>query len=420
MIPFSRRAIGLRSRLSRPRRRTLWRPARPRVSSGWARRRAGGRARASVIPCHNACLWTCSTTCLRPRPRLETAIAMKYLCNDSLAATLRTCCQMPEKIPVRGWLGGSGLEGFPGRSRGSGGRRCARRRGAAPRTQGRLVSPTWSRTGSTDSEGRTRGGALGRHLRRRGRRRAGIVSKLRGLLAECGLEAGSILTSAFGCYRLDLPEGSRVDVLAASEDVREAEEALATGDLERSKEAAMRAATVARRPFLPGEHGAWVEGKRRARRCPRRRLGCLADACARAMPGAARWAEEAIALEPFRETGYRRLMLAHATAGGRAEALRVYDRCRRLVAEELGLSLTGDRIDLPRASPSTSAGEVWPHPRRRASQSSRGNRRGSASCHPFPPTRGRRVAIATGAAPPNGRCHRRVVGLGSESSRDSP
>ena len=48
-------------------------------------------------------------------------------------------------------------------------------------------------------------------------------------------------------------------------------------------------------------------------------------------------AEEAVALEPFRETAHRRLMQAHAAAGNRAEALRAYERCRRLLAEELGV-----------------------------------------------------------------------------------
>ena len=41
-------------------------------------------------------------------------------------------------------------------------------------------------------------------------------------------------------------------------------------------------------------------------------------------------------LEPFRESGYRRLMEAYAAAGDRAESLRVYERCRRLLADELG------------------------------------------------------------------------------------
>ena len=49
-----------------------------------------------------------------------------------------------------------------------------------------------------------------------------------------------------------------------------------------------------------------------------------------------KWAKEAVALEPFRESGYRRLMEIHVAAGNRAEALRVYERCRRLLADELG------------------------------------------------------------------------------------
>src|SRR5262249_47824015 len=51
---------------------------------------------------------------------------------------------------------------------------------------------------------------------------------------------------------------------------------------------------------------------------------------------AVKWSEQVVALEPFREAGYRRLMEAHAAAGNRAEALQVYERCRRLLAEELG------------------------------------------------------------------------------------
>ena len=62
----------------------------------------------------------------------------------------------------------------------------------------------------------------------------------------------SVLTSAFGCYRLNLPAPTWVDVIAAAEALREAESALATDDLEQTKEAAMRAASLARPPFLPG------------------------------------------------------------------------------------------------------------------------------------------------------------------------
>src|SRR5438128_12692495 len=44
-----------------------------------------------------------------------------------------------------------------------------------------------------------------------------IVSKLRGLLAERGMDSTNALTGAFGCYRLDLPQGSWVDVLEAAD-----------------------------------------------------------------------------------------------------------------------------------------------------------------------------------------------------------
>ena len=69
-----------------------------------------------------------------------------------------------------------------------------------------------------------------------------------------------------------------------------------------------------------------------------RALSVLAGACLREGDAAeaVTWAEQMTALEPFRESGYRRLMEAHVAAGNRAEALRVYERCRRLLADELG------------------------------------------------------------------------------------
>jgi peptide/nickel transport system substrate-binding protein len=167
----------------------------------------------------------------------------------------------------------------------------------------------------------------------------GIASKLRALLGECGLDGAKLLTNAFGCYRLDLPEGTSVDVVVAARGVDAAEAALAAGQLDRAKAEAREAAALARLPLLSGEDGAWVQGRRRELAdVLDRALGCLAAACLRSGDAseAAKWAQEAIALEPFRESGYRRLMHAHAAAGNRAEALRAYERCRRLLSEELG------------------------------------------------------------------------------------
>src|SRR5262245_55904650 len=166
-----------------------------------------------------------------------------------------------------------------------------------------------------------------------------LASKLRGLLAEAGVDGGTALTSAFGSYRLELPDGTWVDILAAAAALREAETALVRGDVDQAKEAATQAESLARPTFLPGEEGGWVEGKRRELAETRRRaLSCLAEAALRSGDAAeaATRAEETIALEPYRETGYRQLMAAHAAAGNRAEALRVYEQCRQLLAEELG------------------------------------------------------------------------------------
>ncbi len=162
-----------------------------------------------------------------------------------------------------------------------------------------------------------------------------IVSKLRGLLADDGV----VLTHAFGCYRLDLPDGAWVDITVAAEAADEAERALEAGDVEEARAAAELAASLLERPFLPGEDGVWVAQKRRElAEIHVRAVSALAESCLSSgdPAEAAKWAEKAVALAPFRERGYRLLMEAHVAAGDRAEALRVYERCRLLLADELG------------------------------------------------------------------------------------
>jgi YVTN family beta-propeller protein len=166
-----------------------------------------------------------------------------------------------------------------------------------------------------------------------------VASKIRGLLVGGGAADAGVLTSAFGCYRLDLPAGSWVDLVAAANGVQAAEAALAAGDLATAKGEAAAAHALLREPFLPGEEGEWVQQKRRELDDLRLRgLDVLADAHLQSgVPSeGVKWARETVALEPFRETGYRRLMEAHVAAGNPAEALAVYQQCRRLLSEELG------------------------------------------------------------------------------------
>ena len=166
-----------------------------------------------------------------------------------------------------------------------------------------------------------------------------LMTKLRALLEECGIDGSTALTSAFGCYKLSLPAGAWIDVDAAAEALERAEAELAVGDLSEATLQATASAALARRVFLPGEDGPWVEEKRRdLRDLLVRSLECLRDSSLAAghPTEAVRHAEEVTQLEPFRESGYRRLMESHVAAGNPAEALRVYELCRQFLADELG------------------------------------------------------------------------------------
>jgi SARP family transcriptional regulator, regulator of embCAB operon len=166
-----------------------------------------------------------------------------------------------------------------------------------------------------------------------------LVSKLRALLNECGVDGSTALTSAFGCYQLILPPGSWIDIAAADEAANAAEQALAVGDADGAWLNASTAESLAHGTFLPGEDARWVNERRaELREILVRALECLAEANRIRGDAAAavRAADELIILEPFRDGGYRLLMQAQSAAGNDAEALRTYERCRALLSEELG------------------------------------------------------------------------------------
>lgn len=168
-----------------------------------------------------------------------------------------------------------------------------------------------------------------------------LVSKLRALLARAGLVATDALTTQAGCYQLHLPDDAVVDVEEAAAALTTAEKALVEAAPAAAQAAAARAVSIAARRFLPGGSGAWIEAQQAELRSVHLR-GLEALAAAAAAGGdwatSVAAAEEAVALEPFRERLWVRLMGSHAAGGNRAEALRCYERCRRLLLEELGVS----------------------------------------------------------------------------------
>jgi DNA-binding SARP family transcriptional activator len=164
-----------------------------------------------------------------------------------------------------------------------------------------------------------------------------LVSKLRALFTELGLGKGMIVARSGG-YQLLLPAESWIDTEVALESVHLAEAALQSSNPRAAYGPSVVASAILRRPFLPGEEGAWVDGRRESlRKNLLRALDCLAQLHSETgeLPLALRAAEEAVELEPLREAGYRRLMLVHSAAGNRAKALAVYATLQDVLKVEL-------------------------------------------------------------------------------------
>ena len=168
-----------------------------------------------------------------------------------------------------------------------------------------------------------------------------LVSKLRALLARAGLDKSDAVSSALGCYQLQLPRAAWIDVEHAADAIHDAEGRMKASDMRAAWASAQVAYHIARRPFIAGETLPWVEAQReRLAAIHARACECLAQAYVwNAEPQiAVEIARELTEIQPFRETGHQLLMLAHAAAGNRAEALRAYERCRALLSRELGIA----------------------------------------------------------------------------------
>jgi DNA-binding SARP family transcriptional activator len=165
------------------------------------------------------------------------------------------------------------------------------------------------------------------------------LSKLRAFLVAAGLEA-SVLTSTAGGYRLGLKGTVVVDVEEARRNVESAERSLANGEASDAREAAAAARGVLAGGFVPGVEGRWIDDRRRAANALLvRALEAEALALSACGEGSAAMAaaQQAVDLDPYQESAQRTLMRACAFAGNKAEALRCYERCRSLLAEELGV-----------------------------------------------------------------------------------
>jgi SARP family transcriptional regulator, regulator of embCAB operon len=163
-----------------------------------------------------------------------------------------------------------------------------------------------------------------------------LLSKLRALL-------GPDMLVGRGELRLVLPPGAWIDLEAAMTALHSAESAVALGDWRRAWTPARIALHVANRGFLPEEDAPWIDEQRRElEEIQLLSLECVGQVGlglgGPELAATVRSGRRLIDLAPYRESGYRLLMEGFERQGNAAEALRVYERLRSRLRDELGVA----------------------------------------------------------------------------------
>ena len=170
----------------------------------------------------------------------------------------------------------------------------------------------------------------------------GHQTRLTVLLSKVRRVTGPELLVGRAQLELALPEDTFVDVEAALDALHRAESHVAKGEWATAWGPASLAYDVASRPLLRGHDRPWLdEWRRRLEDIRLSGLECVAAASlglgGPELAQATSCARRLVELAPFRESGYRILMEALEQGGNGAEALRVYDRLRVMLRDELGV-----------------------------------------------------------------------------------
>jgi DNA-binding SARP family transcriptional activator len=143
--------------------------------------------------------------------------------------------------------------------------------------------------------------------------------------------------------RVALGSEAWIDLEVAERGVHEAESAIAQGAYQRAWAPARVALNAASRGFLPEVDAPWATERREHVDNVRLRALEAIAVVGLAIGGpevaaAERAARALVAAAPYRESGYRLLMEYLAARGDVAEALRVYERLRTRLRDELGIA----------------------------------------------------------------------------------
>jgi DNA-binding SARP family transcriptional activator len=169
-----------------------------------------------------------------------------------------------------------------------------------------------------------------------------LLSRLRSVLGRSALVGRDELN-------LELTEPAWIDTEAAESELGRAQDALDRGDARVAWALAQVPFNITSRGLLPGSEMSWLEPRRRE--LVQVRLQAL-EVIGRAgltlggtqLGSVERASRALIDSEPYRESGYVLLMQALAARGNVAEGLRVFERLRTLLRDELGTAPAPDTI----------------------------------------------------------------------------
>jgi DNA-binding SARP family transcriptional activator len=167
----------------------------------------------------------------------------------------------------------------------------------------------------------------------------GVISKVRAFLHDGGPCAPTI-DNVDHAYHFVL-NGSRVDIDDAEHDLADAVCHCSEQRWDAAARAASATSLMLRETLLPGLNNIWIERFRAellSMRCRACRVASVSHSRQGRHDEAIACAEAAVAEDGFDEQNHRALISAQLEAGNRGAALRAYGRCRRLLAEQLGVS----------------------------------------------------------------------------------